>query len=184
MALHYVGGILKHARALCAICSPTTNSYKRLVPGFEAPVNLAYSARNRSAAVRIPTYSENPKAKRIEYRPPDPAANIYLGYAALLMAGLDGVLNKIDPGEPLDKNIYELPPEELAKVPTSPAAWPKPWIAWRRTMNSCSKATCSRRTSSTCGSATSARNTTPCACARIPTNSSSTTTYNHDLDVC
>jgi len=117
MALYYVGGLLKHARALCAICNPTTNSYKRLVPGYEAPVNLAYSARNRSAAVRIPTYSENPKAKRIEYRPPDPAANPYLAFAALLMAGLDGIQNKIKPGEPLDKNIYELPPEELKKVP-------------------------------------------------------------------
>jgi glutamine synthetase len=117
MALYYVGGLLKHARALCAICNPTTNSYKRLVPGYEAPVNLAYSARNRSAAVRIPTYSESPKAKRIEYRPPDPAANPYLAFAALLMAGLDGIQNKIDPGEPLDKNIYELPPEELKKVP-------------------------------------------------------------------
>jgi glutamine synthetase len=117
LALYYVGGLLKHARALCAICNPTTNSYKRLVPGFEAPVNLAYSARNRSAAVRIPTYSENPKAKRIEYRPPDPAANPYLAFAALLMAGLDGIQNKIEPGEPLDKNIYELPPEELKAVP-------------------------------------------------------------------
>jgi glutamine synthetase len=117
MALYYVGGLLKHAKALCAICNPTTNSYKRLVPGYEAPVNLAYSARNRSAAVRIPTYSENPKAKRLEYRPPDPAANPYLAFAALLMAGLDGVVNKIEPGEPLDKNIYELPPEELKKVP-------------------------------------------------------------------
>src|SRR5512134_1065913 len=117
MALYYVGGLLKHAKALCAICNPTTNSYKRLVPGYEAPVNLAYSARNRSAAVRIPTYSENPKAKRIEYRPPDPSANIYLNNAALLMAGLDGVLNKLDPGEPMDKNLYELPPEELKRVP-------------------------------------------------------------------
>ena len=117
MALHYIGGILKHAKALCAICNPTTNSYKRLVPGYEAPVNLAYSARNRSAAIRIPTFSESPKAKRIEYRPPDPAANPYLAYTALLMAGLDGVINKIDPGEPMDKNMYELPPEELAKVP-------------------------------------------------------------------
>jgi len=117
MALYYIGGILKHAKALCAICSPTTNSYKRLVPGYEAPVNLAYSARNRSAAIRIPTFSESPKAKRIEYRPPDPSANPYLCYTALLMAGLDGVLNKIDPGEPMDKNMYELPPEELAKVP-------------------------------------------------------------------
>jgi glutamine synthetase len=117
MALYYIGGLLKHAKALCAICNPTTNSYKRLVPGYEAPVNLAYSARNRSAAVRIPTYSENPKAKRIEYRPPDPAANPYVAFAALLMAGLDGIQNKIEPGEPLDKNIYELPPEELKKVP-------------------------------------------------------------------
>jgi glutamine synthetase len=122
LALHFVGGILKHAKALCAICSPTTNSYKRLVPGYEAPVNLAYSARNRSAAVRIPTYSENPKTKRIEYRPPDPSANIYLSNAALLMAGLDGVLNKLDPGEPMDKNLYELPPEELAKVPQVPGS--------------------------------------------------------------
>ncbi len=120
MALYYIGGLLKHAKALCAILSPTTNSYKRLVPGYEAPVNLAYSARNRSAAIRIPTYSENPKAKRLEYRPPDPAANIYLACAAMLMAGLDGIQNRIDPGEPLDKNIYELPPEELAKVPTVP----------------------------------------------------------------
>ncbi len=122
MALYYIGGILKHARALCALCNPTTNSYKRLVPGYEAPVNLAYSARNRSAAIRIPTFSESPKAKRIEYRPPDPAANPYLCYAALLMAGLDGVLNKIDPGEPMDKNLYELPPEELAKVPKVPGS--------------------------------------------------------------
>jgi glutamine synthetase len=120
--LYYIGGILKHAKALCAICSPTTNSYKRLVPGYEAPVNLAYSQRNRSAAIRIPTYSENPKTKRIEYRPPDPSANPYLCYTALLMAGLDGVLNKIDPGEPIDKNMYELPPEEIAKVPQVPGS--------------------------------------------------------------
>ena len=120
MALFYIGGVLKHARALCAICNPTTNSYKRLVPGYEAPVNMAYSARNRSASVRIPTYSANPKAKRIEFRTPDPAANIYLASAALLMAGLDGVLNRIDPGDPLDKNLYDLPPEELAKVPSAP----------------------------------------------------------------
>ena len=117
MALYYIGGILKHAKALCALCSPTTNSYKRLVPGFEAPVNLAYSARNRSAAIRIPTFSESPKAKRIEYRPPDPSANPYLCYTALLLAGLDGVLNKLDPGEPVDKNMYELPAEEHAKIP-------------------------------------------------------------------
>lgn len=121
MALHYIGGILRHARALCALCNPTTNSYRRLVPGYEAPVNLAYSARNRSAAVRIPTFSESARTKRIEYRPPDPAANPYLAYSALLMAGLDGILNRIDPGEPLDKNIYELPPEEAVRVPKVPS---------------------------------------------------------------
>src|SRR5437867_13290847 len=115
MAMHYIGGLLKHAKALCALCSPTTNSYKRLVPGFEAPVNLAYSQRNRSAAIRIPTYSENPKTKRIEYRPPDPSANPYLCYSAMLLAGLDGIQNRIDPGDPLDKNLYELPPEALAQ---------------------------------------------------------------------
>jgi glutamine synthetase len=120
MALFFIGGILKHAPALCAICNPTNNSYKRLVPGYEAPVNLAYSARNRSASIRIPTYSPSPKAKRVEYRTPDPAANPYLSNAAILMAGLDGVLNKIHPGEPLDKNLYDLPPEELAKVPHVP----------------------------------------------------------------
>jgi len=122
MALHYIGGLLKHAHALCAFCSPTTNSYKRLVPGFEAPVNLAYSSRNRSAAIRIPTYSESPKAKRLEYRPPDPAANPYLAFAAMMLAGLDGILNKLDPGEPLDKNLYELPPEEMAKGPQVPGS--------------------------------------------------------------
>ncbi len=119
-ALFYIGGILKHARALTAFTNPTTNSYKRLIPGFEAPVNLAYSARNRSAAIRIPTYSPNPKAKRIEFRTPDPAANPYIAFAALLLAGLDGIQNRIDPGDPLDKNLYELPPEELAKVPSVP----------------------------------------------------------------
>jgi len=122
MALWYMGGLLKHARALAAIIAPTTNSYKRLVPGYEAPVNLAYSRRNRSAAIRIPMYSASPKAKRVEFRPPDPSANPYLTFAALLMAGLDGVLNKIDPGEPLDKDIYDLAPEELKKVPSMPAS--------------------------------------------------------------
>jgi glutamine synthetase len=122
MALHYIGGLLKHAPALCAFCSPTTNSYKRLVPGYEAPVNLAYSSRNRSAAIRIPTYSESPKAKRIEYRPPDPSANPYVAFSAMLMAGLDGIMNRIDPGEPMDKNLYELPPEEMAKVPQVPGS--------------------------------------------------------------
>lgn len=125
MALYYVGGLLKHAKALCALCNPTTNSYKRLVPGYEAPVNLAYSARNRSAAIRIPTFSDSPKAKRVEYRPPDPTANPYIAFAALLMAGLDGIQNKIDPGEPLDKNIYELPPEELKRVPNVAGSLPE-----------------------------------------------------------
>ena len=121
-ALWYIGGLLKHARALSAIIAPTTNSYKRLVPGYEAPVNLAYSRRNRSAACRIPMYSASPKAKRVEFRPPDPSSNPYLAFAAMLMAGLDGILNKIDPGEPMDKNIYELPPEELKKVPNVPGS--------------------------------------------------------------
>src|SRR5438270_701424 len=122
MALYYTGGLLKHAKALCAICNPTTNSYKRLVPGYEAPVNLAYSGRNRSAAVRIPMYSDSPKAKRVEFRPPDAASNPYLAFSAMLMAGLDGIVNKIDPGEPLDKDIYDLSPEELKKVPSMPGS--------------------------------------------------------------
>jgi glutamine synthetase len=122
LALWYIGGLLKHARALSAIIAPTTNSYKRLVPGYEAPVNLAYSRRNRSAAVRIPMYSANPKAKRAEFRPPDPSANPYLAFAAMLMAGIDGVVNKIDPGEPLDKDIYDLSPEEMKNVPSMPAS--------------------------------------------------------------
>jgi glutamine synthetase len=122
VALWYIGGLLKHARALSAIIAPTTNSYKRLVPGYEAPVNLAYSRRNRSAACRIPMYSASPKSKRVEFRPPDPASNPYLGFAAMMMAGLDGVTNKIDPGEPLDKDIYDLSPEELKRVPSMPAS--------------------------------------------------------------
>ena len=120
--LWYIGGLLKHARALSAIIAPTTNSYKRLVPGYEAPVNLAYSRRNRSAACRIPMYSTSPKAKRVEFRPPDPSANPYLAFAAMLMAGIDGVLNRIDPGEPLDKDIYDLSPEEMKSVPSMPAS--------------------------------------------------------------
>jgi glutamine synthetase len=119
-ALWGIGGLLKHAPALCGICNPTTNSYKRLVPGFEAPVNLAYSSRNRSAAIRIPMYSASPKAKRLEYRPPDPSCNGYLAFSAILMAVLDGIENKMDPGEPLDKDIYALSPEELADVPSTP----------------------------------------------------------------
>jgi glutamine synthetase len=121
-ALFYAGGLLKHARSLAALIAPTTNSYKRLVPGFEAPVNLAYSRRNRSASIRIPMYTENPKAKRLEFRPPDPSCNPYLALAAQLMAGLDGVLNRIDPGAPLDKDLYALPPEEMKNIPTMPGS--------------------------------------------------------------
>ncbi|MCL4247164.1 MAG: type I glutamate--ammonia ligase [Anaerolineae bacterium] len=118
MALNYIGGILKHAPAILAFAAPTTNSYRRLVPGYEAPVNLVYSARNRSAAVRIPMYSDNPKAKRIEFRAPDPTANPYLAFAAMLMAGLDGIKNKIDPGEPSDFDLYE----EGVETPTVPGS--------------------------------------------------------------
>ncbi|HMD78162.1 MAG TPA: type I glutamate--ammonia ligase [Terracidiphilus sp.] len=121
-ALWYIGGLLKHAPALLALCAPTTNSYRRLVPGYEAPVNLAYSQRNRSACVRIPVYSKSPKSKRLEFRCPDPSANPYLCFAALLMAGLDGVQNKIDPGAPLEKDLYELEPAEAAKIKSTPGS--------------------------------------------------------------
>ena len=120
IAMYAIGGILRNAKALCAFTSPTTNSYKRLAPGHEAPVNLAYSSRNRSAAIRIPMYSANPKSKRIEFRCPDPSCNPYLALSAILMAAIDGIQNKTDPGDPLDKNIYDLPPEELAHVPYTP----------------------------------------------------------------
>ncbi len=122
LGLYYIGGILEHSKALAAFTNPTTNSYKRLVPHFEAPVNLAYSSRNRSAACRIPMYSPSPKAKRVEVRYPDPSCNPYLAFSAMLMAGIDGIENKIDPGEPLDKNIYALTPEEAAGVPTLPGS--------------------------------------------------------------
>jgi glutamine synthetase len=121
-ALNYIGGLLRHGRALMAFCAPTTNSYRRLVPGYEAPVNLVYSQRNRSAAVRIPVYSASPKAKRLEFRPPDPAANPYLAFAALLMAGLDGIQNRLDPGQPADVDVFELSEEELAEIEQVPAS--------------------------------------------------------------
>ncbi len=122
MALHAIGGMLKHAPAILAFSNPTTNSYKRLVPGYEAPVNLAYSQRNRSASCRIPMYSASPKAKRVEFRCPDPSCNPYLAFSALLMAVIDGIQNKINPGQPLDKDIYDLSPEELAEVPKTPGS--------------------------------------------------------------
>jgi len=121
-AIHAIGGVLKHASALVAFAAPTTNSYRRLVPGFEAPNKLCYSSRNRSAAVRIPVYSASPKAKRIEFRCPDPSCNPYLTFAALTMAAIDGIQNKIDPGDPVDKDIYDLPPEESSKIPTTPGS--------------------------------------------------------------
>ncbi len=128
-ALHYIGGILKHAPALAALCNPTTNSYKRLVPGFEAPVNLAYSSRNRSAAVRIPLYSSSPKAKRIEFRSPDGSCNPYLAFSAMLLAGLDGIENRIDPGKPLDRDIYAMSKEEAKDVPQMPGSLDEALVA-------------------------------------------------------
>ncbi len=119
-ALYYIGGLLKHASAILAFAAPTTNSYRRLVPGYEAPINLVYSQRNRSAICRIPMYFSTPKAKRVEFRAPDPSCNPYLCFAAMLMAGLDGVQNQIDPGEPIDKDLYDLPPDEAARVKNTP----------------------------------------------------------------
>ena len=121
-ARHYIGGLIKHAHALCGFIAPTTNSYRRLVPGYEAPINLIYSARNRSACVRIPMYSKSEKAKRLEFRTPDPSCNPYFAFPAMLMAGLDGVQNKIEPPPPIDKDLYELEPEEAAKVKSMPGS--------------------------------------------------------------
>ena len=118
----YIGGLLRHAWALCALCAPTTNSYRRLVPGYEAPINLVYSQRNRSACCRIPMYSANPRAKRVEFRSPDPSCNGYLAFAAMLMAGLDGIQNRLDPGQPIDKNLYDLPPAEAKEVKSTPGS--------------------------------------------------------------
>ena len=122
MGRWYIGGLLKHAPAVLAFAAPTTNSYKRLVPGYEAPVNLVYSQRNRSACCRIPLYSQSPKAKRVEFRCPDPSCNPYLAFSAMLMAGLDGVQNRIEPPDPVDKDLYDLPPEELERVPQVPGS--------------------------------------------------------------
>jgi glutamine synthetase len=121
-ARFYIGGLLKHAASLLAFCAPTTNSYRRLVPGYEAPINLLYSQRNRSACIRIPMYSKSPKAKRVEFRAPDPSANPYLAFSACLMAGLDGIQNRIEPPKPLDKDLYELPPEEKKDIPQTPGS--------------------------------------------------------------
>ena len=123
--MYYIGGLLKHSPALLAFCAPTTNSYRRLVPGFEAPVNLVYSQRNRSACARIPMYFQTPESRRVEYRPPDGSCNPYLAFSAMLMAGIDGIVNKIDPGEPLDTDIYDLSPEEAAKVRQVPGSFPE-----------------------------------------------------------
>jgi glutamine synthetase len=159
MALHYIGGIIKHAKSIAALTNPTTNSYRRLVPGFEAPVNLAYSSRNRSASVRIPITGPNPKTRRIEVRFPDPSCNPYLAFSAMLMAGLDGIQNKINPGDPLDKDIYALSPEELKDVPHMPGSLEEALddhtFSSGTTSSSCA-ATSSRRTRSTSGSTTSA----------------------------
>ncbi|HEX3725800.1 MAG TPA: type I glutamate--ammonia ligase, partial [Pirellulales bacterium] len=132
MAMHAIGGLLRHAPAILAFSNPTTNSYKRLVPGYEAPVNLAYSQRNRSASCRIPMYSPSPKAKRVEFRCPDPSCNPYLAFSAMLMAVIDGIQNKINPGEPLDKDIYDLAPEELAEVPKTPGSLEEALAALRQ----------------------------------------------------
>jgi glutamine synthetase len=122
MAIYYIGGLIHHTPALLALCAPTTNSYRRLVPGYEAPINLIYSQRNRSACVRIPVYSRSEKAKRVEYRPPDPSCNGYLAFSALLMAGLDGIHNKILPPDPIDRNLYDLEPEEAMAVKSTPGS--------------------------------------------------------------
>lgn len=132
MAMHAIGGVLKHAPAIMAFCCPTTNSYKRLIPGFEAPVNLAYSSRNRSAAIRIPVYSPSESRKRFEFRCPDPSANPYLAFAAVLMAALDGIQNQIDPGQPFDKDMYDLLPEELEDFPKTPNSLEQSLEALRR----------------------------------------------------
>ena len=177
MARYYIGGLLHHAPSLLAFTNPTVNSYHRLVPGFEAPVNLVYSARNRSACIRIPLTGDNPKAKRLEFRCPDSSGNPYLAFAAMMMAGLDGIKNKMEPPAPIDKDLYELPPEEAKDIPQVPAAWrrsstarggPRLPARGRRVHPGPDRDVDrpqARRTRST-----------RCACARTPTSSRSTTT--------
>ncbi len=145
MARWYIGGLLTHASAILAFAAPTTNSYKRLVPGYEAPVNLVYSQRNRSASVRIPLYSKSPKAKRLEFRCPDPSCNPYLAFSAMLQAGLDGVNNRIEPPPPVDKDLYDLPPEELAKVPQVPSSLDEPLSTPSRPIRTSSRSAASSR---------------------------------------
>ena len=178
IARWYIGGLLTHAPSLLAFTNPTVNSYKRLVPGYEAPVNLVYSQRNRSAAVRIPLYSKSPKAKRIEFRCPDPSCNPYLAFSALLMAGLDGIQNRIEPPAPVDRDLYDLPPEELAKVPQVPGSLDEALAALEadheflldgRRVHARRDRDVGRRTSARTRS-------TPCGCARTRGSSTSTTT--------
>ncbi len=145
LAKHYIAGLLTHAPALLAFCAPTTNSYRRLVPGYEAPVNLVYSARNRSACVRVPMYHEAPKTKRVEFRSPDPTANPYLAFSALMMAGLDGIKRKLDPGEPLDADIYELPRSSWPTSAWSRRRWRPRSTRSKPITSSCSTATCSQK---------------------------------------
>ena len=146
LARGYIGGLLAHAPALLAFSNPTTNSYRRLVPGYEAPINLVYSQRNRSACVRIPLYYKTPAAKRLEFRTPDPSSNPYLAFAAMLQAGMDGIKNKIEPPEPMDKDLYDLPPDEKANVKQVPGSLEGCSTRWRPITSSCWREACSPRT--------------------------------------
>ena len=185
LGLYAIGGLLKHAPALCAFANPTTNSYKRLVAGFEAPTKISYSRRNRAAIIRVPVNSPSPQSRRIEYRCPDSAANPYLLFSAMLMAVLDGIQNKIRPGDPLDKDIYDLQPEELDQGPDHARARSRPRSTPSApTTSSCSAATSSRPTSSTPGSGTSRpTRSRPSASARTPTSSRSITTCERSVPV-
>ena len=168
MGRYYIGGLLKHAPSLLAFTNPTVNTYHRLVPGFEAPVNLVYSQRNRSACVRIPITGTNPKAKRLEFRVPDPSANPYLAFSAMLMAGLDGIKNKVEPPEPVDKDLYELPPDEALAIPQVPGSLDEVLDTSRPTTTTSPRAACSPRTWSRPGSTTSAPTSRPDPAAPAP----------------
>jgi len=172
LARYYIGGLLKHAWALCALCAPTTNSYRRLVPGYEAPINLVYSQRNRSACCRIPMYSPNPRAKRVEFRTPDPSCNGYLAFAAMLMAGLDGIEKRSDPGEPIDKNLYDLPPAEAKAVKSTPGSLQQALDRSKPITGFCSVVMCLPRMSLKPGSATSGKRKSMLSrCVPIPMSS-------------